>query len=184
MPDTMICAECWGAKRPGCGTCGGAGVVADKLLSPHFLLSELLASTTASRGGIPNQPTGRDEANLTRLCVELLEPIRAEFGAIHVNSGLRKPAVNKAVGGSDTSAHCFGWAGDVVPKRAKRRDVMAWLIEEQARKELKYDQVIFELTWVHIALFHPDGAKQRGEARMFFGSGQYDPYDPADARTA
>ena len=181
---TFICPRCHGAPASGvaevCGYCHGQGLVADQVLSPHFLLSELLVSETAARRGIPNDPPDGYADRLRELTLQLLEPLRERFGALHINSGYRAPDVNRAIGGSAASAHMQGWAADLVPLNSgvTLRAMADWLIASG----LAFDQVIFEGTWLHVGLFSPSGA-QRREAQMMFG-GKYSAYDPNDPRVA
>ena len=81
-------------------------------LSPHFSLEEFTASQTAVRHGIANVPTPLEVENLTRLCVEILEPLRAVLGPVHISSGFRHWRVNRLIGGADDSQHCVGLAAD------------------------------------------------------------------------
>jgi len=179
----MLCPMCWGAKvyaGQDCQNCLATGVVADAQLSPHFLLSELLYSENAVRHGVPNVPSDAQLANLVLVATDLLEPIRAQFGPIHVSSGLRVPAVNALVGGSDTSAHVEGNAADinVIVPGVTRKQVMGWLIANKGM--LMWDQIIYEGTWVHVARYK-NGLSPRGQALMMFG-GAYFPYDANDPR--
>lgn len=83
-------------------------------LTPHFTLSELIASSTARRLGIDNTP---DAEALVRLqaTAEMLERVRATLGVpILVTSGYRSRAVNQAVGGVTSSDHSRGQAVDMV----------------------------------------------------------------------
>jgi hypothetical protein len=177
MPN-MLCPQCWGRKTS-CAYCGKSGVVPDVRLSPHFTLSELVASQTAARKKIANVPTDDHRAHLTRLALECLEPIRLQFGPLHVNSGLRVAKLNKAIGGSTTSAHCAGWAADLVPIRAgiTLKRIVDWVIGSS----VPYDQIIYEGTWVHIARFNASGTKTRKQKLMMFG-GKYAQYDATDPR--
>jgi hypothetical protein len=187
---TMLCPRCWGATTDPtthgpCPTCSARGAVPDQTLSAHFRLSELLASPTAVRNAIANEPDAAQLGHLQRLCTDLLELVRGQFGALHVNSGLRVPALNARIAGhASQSAHMYGWAADIVPSKAtvKLKTIVDWVIASTA----KYDQVIYEGTWVHLALFHPDGVTQRRQALMMFsgasGAPVYTAYDPADAR--
>lgn len=186
----MLCPGCWGSKTtPGsvaaCGVCNATGSCADVRLSPHFLLSEMVHSDTAVRKHLPNVPSAAHIANLTRLCVEVLEPIREQFDALHVTSGLRVPALNGSIAGSaKRSAHEEGWAADLVPIRngVTLKSIVDWVIASS----LEYDQVIYEGTWVHVARFSPDGTRARKLALMMFkdanGDSYYSPYNPADPR--
>lgn len=65
-------------------------------LSDNFYMRDFLYSEISNFYGIPNIP---DNPNLaikagTRLCRELLEPIRTRFGAVSIRSAYRSRAVN------------------------------------------------------------------------------------------
>lgn len=78
--------------------------------------------------------------NLT-YTIERLDNIREKWGSpIIVTSGYRPPQLNKAVGGSKTSAHVVGLAADIHPKKG---DIMqlAVLI---ASMPMDFDQLILE----------------------------------------
>lgn len=118
-------------------------------LSPHFTIRELVISLHRE---IDNSPPPEIVERLRRLCLDFLEPIRAEFGPLYVSSGYRCPELNKCVGGQKTSAHMFGCAADFMPMDTKptSKDVVRWV----ARSRLNFDQVIDEYSvtsnWVHI----------------------------------
>lgn len=119
-------------------------------LSPNFTLSEMIASDTATRQGINNVPNAQQLDNLTRLCMTVLEPLRAALGApVVITSGLRVPALNIIVGGSQTSDHCDGRAADIkVPGKSA-------LVVCNAIKSLglPYKQVIHEFgAWCHVSI--------------------------------
>lgn len=176
----MDCPRCWGK---GCERCAGKGKIPDRQLSPHFRLSEMLNSGTGRSKGIPNEPTPEIEANLERLCKEALEPIRAIVGPLKINSGYRADAINKAVGGSITSAHSYGLAADLNPVKGTWKELMDKVIASG----IKLDQIIFEHTWVHVGLLQPKTGKMRGDKlSMFKGDGKvtYEPYNPNDSRLA
>ena len=79
-------------------------------LSKHFTLDEF----TRTGARLPNVPPDQAVEGLTALCVEVLEPLRAALGApIRITSGFRSREVNAVIGGSPTSAHCFGLAADI-----------------------------------------------------------------------
>ena len=117
-------------------------------LSPHFSLAELVASQVATRKGIDNTPAPAIVANLTRLAA-LLEQVRALVGApITISSGYRSPALNRAVGGAASSAHVLGLAADISTNKLAPK-ALALLIRQSG---IIFDQLIYEGTWVHIAL--------------------------------
>jgi zinc D-Ala-D-Ala carboxypeptidase len=181
MGDMMMdCPRCWGKK---CDLCKQTGKMPDRYLSPHFKLSEMLNTQIGRKNGLANDPTPEIEANLERLCKEALEPIRELCGAIKVNSGYRSDAVNKAVGGSTTSAHSYGLAADLHPLKVTWKQLM----DKTIASGLKLDQIIFEHTWVHVGLLHPKNKKQRGERLTMFqrdGKTVYETYNPDDERIA
>jgi zinc D-Ala-D-Ala carboxypeptidase len=124
-------------------------------LTPHFSLEEMTDSQTAARKGIPNvPPVGSPErANLQRTA-ETMEEVRKLLGdkPILISSGYRSPAVNKAVGGSSSSAHMHGLACDFsCPGFGSPLAICKAL--EPHMKTLAIDQLIHEFnTWVHLGL--------------------------------
>lgn len=80
----------------------------------HFTLQELTRSATARRLGIDNTPPDEAVKNLTALVDNVLDPLREAWGSpIHVNSGYRCPALNRAVNGAPHSQHMRGEAADI-----------------------------------------------------------------------
>ncbi len=179
---TMDCPRCWG-KQKACAKCNGTGRVPDRFLSPNFKLSELVDSNTARAKGLANDPTPAIEFALEDLCKDALEPIRKLVGPLRVNSGYRSEAVNKAVGGSKTSAHCFGHAADIVPIKCTWREAMNKIVGS----EIEMDQLIYEHTWLHVGHVHPQTRDKRGDVLAMFkrgGKPTYEDYDPEDERFA
>lgn len=143
----------------------------DSKLSEHFWLSEFTASQAATRSGLSNQPESLDVlTNLTETA-NLLEKVRTLLGgkAIKVNSGYRSPEVNTAVGGSATSAHCKGCAVDFTsPSFGTPKQICAAII----KSKLVFDQLIYEGTWVHIAVAEPGKAPRNQVLTAVFKAGQ------------
>lgn len=87
-------------------------------LSKNFWLYEFLRSNTASKLGgevLEEQFSPNEEiiANIKHHVKTTLQKARDFFGVgISLNSGLRMPKLNEAVGGSPTSQHCLGEASD------------------------------------------------------------------------
>lgn len=81
----------------------------------YFSISELTYSTKARELHIDNTPFSYTIIdNLTNLIDNLLDSIRDMWGKpLHVNSGYRCSALNKAVGGKPTSQHLKGEAADI-----------------------------------------------------------------------
>jgi len=147
----------------------------DTLLSPHFLLREF---TRTSHKMIDNMPTAEDVYRLARLCNWVLEPLRSQFGALHVNSGFRCPALNNLVGGSSTSAHLRGCAADVVPaSTVSIGQMMAWL----STSAVPFDQSIDEQNvmgdgWLHIAILAPGVIGNPRRELLTMREGKYSPW--------
>jgi len=118
--------------------------------SPNFSLAELTVSQAAERAGLRNLPVGTALDNLGRLAL-FLEQVRGLlFNApILVSSGYRSPAVNGLVGGSLQSAHMKGLAADFIAPKYGRPKAICEAIRDSS---LQFDQLIFEGTWVHVAI--------------------------------
>jgi putative chitinase len=110
-------------------------------LSEHFTLEEATYSETAIRMGIPNQPSTLQLENMKH-AAEGLEKVRALLGKpMHVNSWLRLPDVNVAVGGSKISSHMDGWAIDFTSAGFGTPYEVCKAIEKAG---IKFDQMIHE----------------------------------------
>lgn len=140
-------------------------------LSPHFSLAELTVSQAAARRGISNAPPRAIIAELERTAMKM-ETVRALLNdkPILISSGYRSPAVNKAVGGSNTSAHTKGMAVDFIcPGFGTVAEVAAHLSKHLG----EFDQLIEEFGgWVHIG-FGPGRRMQRLTARKVNGRTRY-----------
>ena len=124
-------------------------------LSEHFTLDEATYSETAVRNGIDNQPSTLQLENM-KIAAKNLELIRAATGPLRVNSWLRLPAVNVAVGGSKVSSHMDGWAIDVSSSKLTPYQ----LCMEVKKAGIKFDQMIHEFgRWMHIS-FAPEMRQQ------------------------
>lgn len=161
-------------------------------LTEHFTLEEMIVSPTAKRLGIPNTPTTQHIENMRYCCEKILEPVRAKFGPVQVNSSYRAPAVNKAVGGSKTSQHVNGQAIDFEVPGVDNKKVADWVADN-----LEFDQVILEFYtagdknsgWVHASIKKEGGnRRQRLIAKKSKAGGtQYVPvadFDPSTTREA
>lgn len=127
-------------------------------LSEHFTLEEATFSDTAVRQGINNQPDAKQLENM-KIAAEGMEKVRALLGkGIRVNSWLRLPELNVAVGGSKISSHMDGWAIDFTC--AGFGDPLAVCKAIEA-SDIKFDQMIHEYgRWTHIS-FAPELRQQK-----------------------
>lgn len=99
-------------------------------LSRNFTLRELLRSASAERNeelkSKQENPPPEVVDNLTYLVKAALQPVREGIGhPIRITSGYRCPEVNELVGGSKTSQHCLGEAGDCELSRTYLTDTSA-----------------------------------------------------------
>lgn len=127
-------------------------------LSPHFTLEEMTFSQTAARRGLDNRPPPEVLERL-RITAARMEGVRRALGekAIRVSSGYRSPALNKVIGGSDTSAHTLGWAVDFTCAGFGTPLEVARAL---AASGIPFDQLIHEFdSWVHISI-DPRGRQQ------------------------
>jgi len=103
-------------------------------LTEHFADSELGVAGCGSRL----------IANATYLCMELLEPLRAQFGTIAVHDGYRDPGHNVRVGGKPSSFHLYEdgrAAADVSAVQATCDALFDWIRLDSG---LPFDKVILE----------------------------------------
>lgn len=129
-------------------------------LSDHFSLEEATRSHTATRLGISNQPNAQQLENMKVAAIGM-EKIRELLASpINVNSWLRLPEVNVAVGGSKVSSHMDGWAIDFTCKGFGTPLEVCKAIE---KSNIKFDQMIYEFGekgWTHIS-FAPEMRQQK-----------------------
>jgi zinc D-Ala-D-Ala carboxypeptidase len=117
-------------------------------LSDNFYLAEFTQSDTALRLGIKNIPSPSIMGNLKKLA-DGLEKVRALLGhPITVSSGYRSPTLNRAIGGSENSAHCLGYAADIKCWKFGTPDEIVRKIKDSG---IQVDQVIAEGNWTHIS---------------------------------
>ena len=121
-------------------------------ISKNFSLSEMVKSATAVRLNVDNSPNSVHLVNLTHLAIDILQPVRDQFGVITINSGYRSPTLNAKVVGSKTRQHCNGQASDFESFSTPNPDLAKWI-----SKNLEFDQLILEFYdgkdpnsgWVH-----------------------------------
>jgi hypothetical protein len=134
-------------------------------LTPHFSLAEL----TVTSKPLDNTPP-KEMIEVLRTTAFYMERVRELLGnvAIKVNSAYRSPAVNKAVGGSKASAHTLGYAVDFTAYGHTPLTIANTL----AKSDLKFDQLIYEGTWVHIS-FDPKMRREILTAKFKNGKATY-----------
>lgn len=151
----------------------------------HFTMLEFTSSATARQMGLDNTPTTEHRNNIEELVAKLLDPLREAWAvkcankqwgtpALNVTSGYRGPALNKAVGGAATSAHCVGYAADLVPANGRLAEFKAFCREYLTGKP--FDQMISEdentagiPRWIHIGYKNAQGGQRRQLLSMVNG---------------
>lgn len=126
-------------------------------ISAHITLAEATKSQSAIRLNIPNMPTADVVEKMKHVAENVFERLRAHFGKpIGISSFYRSFALNKAIGGSVTSQHCYGEAMDI------DADIFGGLTNREIffyiKDNLDFDQLIWEFgnsknpDWVHVSL--------------------------------
>ncbi|WP_418991847.1 D-Ala-D-Ala carboxypeptidase family metallohydrolase [Alistipes sp.] len=143
----------------------------------HFTLAELTRSDTALARGLDNTPTAEHRANIEMTAAQLLDPLREAWAlrcareqwgtpALRVSSGYRGFRLNRAVSGSTTSAHCVGYAFDLVPQNGRLAEFKQFCRSWLAGRP--FDQLISEdengagvPRWLHIGYKNRRGGQRR-----------------------
>lgn len=125
-------------------------------LSRNFFLRDFLHSEIADFYRIPNIPEDPDLAVEAgkHLCEELLEPLQATFGRLHIRSGYRSPEVNEF--GNRNNLNCSTNAATASDHIWDRRDadgfigataciVVPWLIDNHDQ-EGDWQKIAW---WIH-----------------------------------
>lgn len=123
-------------------------------LTPHFGMSEFLVSNTADRLKIYNDPTPEHRERIATMLAPVLEAIRDRLKrSVVIMSGYRSAALNKAVGGVATSAHCLGYAADITAAGMSALALAQW-IASQPGIMADIDQLILETSRgvVHVSV--------------------------------
>ena len=132
-------------------------------LSKHFKLEEFEKSMTATRKNIENKAGSGEIKNLTDLCYEVLEPVRAKFDKpIIITSGYRSPELCEAIGSKATSQHTKGQAVDFEIAGVNNLAIGLWLTNN-----VNFDQYIQEYYdgtpssgWCHVSYVEGSNRKQ------------------------
>ena len=152
-------------------------------LSNNFSLKEMTTSQTAERKGINNTPNEEQILELTKLCGNILQPIRNHYATpVTISSGFRSEKLCVAIGSSVNSQHAKGQAADFEIFGLSNSELAKWIIEN-----LDFDQLILEYHnigepnsgWIHCSYKSPtENRKQTLRAfRNDQGKTQYVKYN-------
>ncbi len=101
----------------------------DEQISKDFRMSEFACNDEA-RTPVPE----KYKENVRKLVTTILQPLRDYVGEpLHINSGYRTPAYNRACGGVKRSQHLRAGAGDVSTRNYSPEEIwriVEWLIKE------------------------------------------------------
>jgi len=144
-------------------------------ISEHLDLSEVIRSEQAKRMGISNMPTPEHIENMKKLAENIFEPIRNNFRVpIHISSGYRSEALNKAIGGSKTSQHSKCEAIDI-DMDGSSNGVTNKMVFDYIYKNLNFDQLIWEFgtsenpDWVHVS-YNSKGTQRKQALKAIRGA--------------
>jgi hypothetical protein len=158
-------------------------------LSKNLALAEVTRSETAKRKGISNMPTPEHIENFKKLAENVFQQIRDHFGCpIHISSGYRSEALNKAIGGAGkmvngkyvpSSQHCTGEAIDIDMDGTSITNKQVF---DYIKNNLNFDQLIWEFgtdanpDWVHVS--YESTGKQRKQILKAVKKGSATTYVP------
>ena len=119
------------------------------ILKLPYTVEQLILSDKALLLGIDNRPPENVVYNMKHYLIPGLARGREILGFDFTHSsGYRCWRLNRAVGGSETSGHPEGYCEDFwCPAFGTPLDV----VHRLAASDLKFDQLIYEHTWVHIS---------------------------------
>lgn len=129
------------------------------MIKLNFTMSELLHSDIAEKYNIYNVPDKEHLDNLLLLICNVLQPLREYIKKpIIISSGYRNPRLNShpLINGAPNSQHTEGKACDFIIKGMTPKQV----VEKVIASGIEFDQVIDELTWVHISYNKGNNRKQ------------------------
>jgi hypothetical protein len=125
-------------------------------LSTNLTLAEMVRSESAKRHNISNQPTPQHLENMRYLAEKIFQPIRDHFRfQILISSGYRSAALNKKIGGSNSSFHSKGCAIDIDNDNTLITNKQ---IFDFIKENLEFTELIWEKgsdtnpAWVHVAI--------------------------------
>jgi zinc D-Ala-D-Ala carboxypeptidase len=134
-------------------------------ISDHISFKEFTKSNTAQRLGIENKPGAYEVKCARDLAFHVFEPLRKWVGGpIRINSFFRCKDLNKAIGGSKNSQHCYGQAIDLDDTHGFKTNAEMY---NYIKDSLDFDQLIWEFgddqnpDWVHVSYVGPEKNRKR-----------------------
>ena len=134
-----------------------------RMISRYMSYEEATRSQTAERKGIDNTPDRTQLKRMIFVSENIFDKVRDFVGGpLTCSSFLRVPELNKAIGSTDRSFHCFGSAIDL--KKIGNNKTYAQIFDF-IRCELEFSELIWEYgdenepAWVHVAYMEGDNRK-------------------------
>jgi zinc D-Ala-D-Ala carboxypeptidase len=125
-------------------------------ISKHITYNEATYSDVAKRLGIDNTPDADQLLCMQEVATRIFEAIRDHFDVpIYISSFFRSSALNKALGGAETSQHLKGEAIDI--EAHKYGSITNKQIFDYIKDNLEFDQLLWEFgtetepDWVHVS---------------------------------
>lgn len=148
-------------------------------ISDHISFKEFTKSNTAQRLGIDNKPGAYEVKCARDLAFHVFEPLRKWAGGpIRINSFFRCKDLNKAIGGSKNSQHCYGQAIDIDDTHGFKTNAEMF---NYIKDNLDFDQMIWEFgddqnpDWVHVSYVGP--GKNRKKCLKAYKAGNKTKYE-------
>jgi zinc D-Ala-D-Ala carboxypeptidase len=133
-------------------------------LSKHFTLEEMTKSMTAARKGIDNTPGSGEIHNLTEVCYNILEPLRANLTSqLQSHQAIDPKLCVKPSAAKKQSQHAKGQAVDLEIMAVPNIKIAYWI-----EANCDFDQLILEYYkpddgqagWVHVS-YNEKGANRK-----------------------
>ena len=114
--------------------------------SKSFRFSQMKYKPVDGQGSCPAVEIA---CNWQKLCQQVLDPLKAQFPAININSGYRTRAFDISLGGSGSGDHTWGRAADLSLGGVEGAKQIFKFIRSSG---LPFSQLLYEGTWTHVAL--------------------------------
>ena len=139
------------------------------LLSRNFDSSELCVSAQFPELAAQIEPSDEQIHRAVLLAQSCLQPLRNEFGPLHVLSWIRSVELNEVIGGSADSDHLYGAAVDLHSTSLSASELFSFAVGAC----LPYCQVIYypAQNFIHLSINFP-GRSYRHQAFTYHG-GRY-----------
>lgn len=154
-------------------------------ISAHISYREATKSQAALNLGMANAPDAEELEAMQLVAAKVFEPLREHFGVpIPITSFFRSRELNKAIGGSLSSDHCYGRAIDMDMDGSNSPVTNADLFHH-IREHLPFDQLIWEFgnahqpDWVHASYRATGNRRQVLVAYLVNGQKKYRQWIPS-----